>query len=158
MNATVDPKSLTIEFERELAASREAVFDAWTTPDELSQWWDPTGVPLVACEMDVRPGGAFSFVNEGHGPPFAGTYVTVKRPSLLVFEALGSVGTVTLEKSGKGTRMHVSIRCSSKQHLEHFVKLGVAAGTDRTLDNLVSFFSPPKKKVTKDKTRAPREA
>jgi hypothetical protein len=33
--------------------------------------------------------------------------------------------------------MTVSIRCPSADHLEQFVKLGVDAGTDQTLDNLV---------------------
>jgi hypothetical protein len=80
-------------------------------------------------------------VNKGHSPPFTGAYTVVERPTRLVFEALGSVGTVTLERSGSGTRMRVTIRCASKEHLEHFVQLGVAAGTDRTLDNLVRHVS-----------------
>lgn len=139
MQATIDHETFTIAFERELAAPREDVFDAWTRPERVTEWWDPTGTRLVSCEIDLRVGGAFRFVNEGHGPPFAGQYIVVERPARLVFEALGSVGTVTLQAAGTGTRMLVTIRCSSREHLAHFVELGVAAGTDRTLDNLVRF-------------------
>jgi len=140
MQATIDQQTLTIAFERNLTASREAVFDAWTRPEQLAQWWDPDGARLTACEIDLRPGGAFRFVNAGHSPPFVGTYTLIERPARLVFEALGSVGTVTLESASTGTHMRVTIRCASQQHLEQFVQLGVAPNTDRTLDNLVRYL------------------
>jgi uncharacterized protein YndB with AHSA1/START domain len=139
MHATIDRDTFTISFERKLPAPRAEVFDAWTKPEQIAEWWDPTGARLVTCEIDLRPGGAFRFVNDGHGPPFAGTYAVIERPARLVFEAMGSVGTVTLETEGNGTRMSVTIRCASKEHLEHFVKMGVADGTERTLDNLVRY-------------------
>lgn len=141
MQATIDQQNLLISFERTLAATRDEVFDAWTLPDRIRQWWDPSGAPLVACEIDLRVGGAFRFVNDGHSPPFAGVYEVIDRPGRLVFQALGSVGTVLLETAGKDTRMRVTIRCASKEHLEQFVSLGVASGTDRTLDNLVRYVA-----------------
>lgn len=140
MKATIDQETFTIAFERKLPVSRAEVFDAWTKPEQIAEWWDPTGARLVTCEIDLRPGGAFRFVNDGHSPPFSGTYAVIERPSRLVFEAMGSVGTVTLETAGDGTRMSVTIRCASKEQLEHFVTMGVAAGTDGTLDNLVKYF------------------
>lgn len=50
---------------------------------------------------------------------------------------MGAIGTVRLEADASTTRMTVTIRCPSAQHLEQMVKLGVDSGTDRTLDNLV---------------------
>ena len=76
-----------------------------------------------------------------HSPPFAGVYRVIERPSELVFEALGSVGTVRLEAREAATHMTVSIRCGSREHLEQFLKLGVDVGTARTLDNLVNYLS-----------------
>lgn len=139
---TIDQETFTIAFERTLPASRGEVFDAWTKPEQISAWWDPTGARLAACEIDLRPGGAFRFVNDGHSPPFTGTYALIERPSRLVFEAMGSVGTVTLEAVGSVTRMSVTIRCASKEQLEQFVQMGVAPNTDRTLDNLVRYLDP----------------
>lgn len=140
---TIDQRTFTITFERTLPASREAVFDAWTRPEQLAEWWDPTGTRLAECSIDLRPGGAFHFVNAGHSPPFAGKYSTIERPSKLVFDALGSIGTVTLDRVGDATKMRVTIRCASQEHLDQFIKLGVASGTDRTLDNLVAFMRGP---------------
>ena len=137
MNRTIDPETFTITFERRLRASPEDVFDAWTRPEELSEWWDPTGTPLVQCHVELRVGGSFRFENAGHAPPFSGVYRVIERPAKLVFEALGSVGTVVLTAEGDTTLLVVEIRCASAEHLQQFLKMGVHLGTERTLDNLV---------------------
>jgi len=135
---TIDHTTFTITFQRLLSVPREEVFDAWTDPDQIKQWWDPTGAPLADCAVDLRPGGAFCFTNAStHAPPFAGTYKSVERPAELVFDAMGALGTVRLESDAGTTRMTVTIRCASAEHLAQFVKLGVHEGTDKTLDNLV---------------------
>jgi uncharacterized protein YndB with AHSA1/START domain len=135
---TIDHPTFTITFTRKLGATPEDVFDAWTRPEQISQWWDPDGVPLRECAIDLRVGGEFKLVNRGHSPPFAGAYRVIERPSLLVFDAMGAVGTVRLAADDRGTQMTVTIRCAGAEHLEQLVKLGVADGTDRTLDNLVA--------------------
>lgn len=138
----IDHDTLTITFERDFAAAREEVFDAWLDPALLTQWWDPTGAPLAACAVDARPGGAFRFENRGsHGPPFQGVYKLLERPAQIVFDAMGAEGTVRLDARGTGTRMTVSIRSPSAEHLAQFVKLGVDVGTARTLDNLVTLIA-----------------
>jgi uncharacterized protein YndB with AHSA1/START domain len=137
---TVDKATHTIHFERVLNDSLENVFDAWTHADAISAWWDPRGIPLASCTIDLRVGGTFAFVNDGHSPPFTGTYVTIERPSKLVFEALGAVGTVLLEAKGdRETLMRVAIRCASADHLAQFVEMGAAQGTARTFENLAAF-------------------
>jgi uncharacterized protein YndB with AHSA1/START domain len=136
---TIDHPTFTITFKRKLDASPETVFDAWTQPEQISEWWDPDGAPLRDCSIDLRVGGEFKLVNSGHSPPFAGVYRVIDRPSRLVFDAMGAVGTVRLDAADRGgTQMTVTIRCAGPEHLEQFVKLGVADGTDRTLDNLVA--------------------
>ncbi len=134
----VDRDTFTITFRRSFAASPERVFDAWTKAEQLALWWDPTGVPLTRCTIDARVGGSFAFENAGHSPPFTGTYHVVERPSKLVFDALGAVGTVSLETRGARTEMTVTIRCASAEHFAHFLEVGVAVNTDRTLDQLVA--------------------
>jgi uncharacterized protein YndB with AHSA1/START domain len=138
-----DADKLNLTFERILRASREQVFDAWTRPEQVTEWWDPTGAKLASCTIDLRPEGSFTFVNQGHSPPFAGVYRVIERPARLVFDVLGSVGTVVLESEGDLTRMKVTIRCSSTEQLAQFAKFGVRENTDRTLDNLVRRMAGP---------------
>jgi uncharacterized protein YndB with AHSA1/START domain len=136
---SVDRDTFTITFRRSFPAPREQVFDAWTQPEQIKYWWDPSGTPLADCFVDLRPGGAFRFATaSGHAPPFSGVYQVIERPAELVFDALGAIGTVRLELESAATRMTVSIRCTSLEHLEQFLKLGVDVGTERTLDNLVA--------------------
>lgn len=140
---TIDQTTHTIRFERHFAATRDAVFDAWTTPATITSWWDPTGTPLAGCAVDLRVGGAFAFtMASSHAPPFAGVYRVVDRPARLVFDALGAEGTVQLSDEDGGTRMIVLIRCASADHLAQFVARGVQAGTEKTLDNLVAHLAP----------------
>jgi len=46
--------------------SREAVFNAWTTPEQLARWWGPKGFTNTFHECDVRLDGHWRFVM--HGP------------------------------------------------------------------------------------------
>lgn len=139
MNDVVDREQQRISFERIMSASPQDVFDAWTKPEQMTQWWDPTGAPLVSCTIDAKPRGAFRFVTAGHAPPFEGVYEVVERPHRLEFQAMGAKGAVTLKPHARGTLMRVTIQSASAEHFEMFVKLGVDKGTAKTLDNLVAF-------------------
>jgi uncharacterized protein YndB with AHSA1/START domain len=138
---SIDEATHTIRFVRELDAAVARVFAAWTEPEQLARWWDATGEKLAACEIDLRPGGAFRFVTSHHpDKPFTGVYTEILPATLLAFEANGASGKVMLAERAGGTRMTVEIACRSADHLAQFVAMGVAAGTSRTLDNLASHF------------------
>lgn len=138
----VDHSSNTIRFERRLDVSPEEAFRAWTEPTQVVCWWDPSGAPLATCQIDLRVGGTFTFVSRNHPDrPFTGVYREISRPNVLVFEALGSMGRVSLSAVGKGTRMLVEIACTSQEHLKQFIHMGVGVGTSQTLDNLVAYKS-----------------
>jgi uncharacterized protein YndB with AHSA1/START domain len=137
---TIDRETFTIRFERTLDAAPSDVFEAWTRPEEVSAWWDPDGFPLVVCNIDLRVGGSFAFATRQHAEmPFTGVYREIARPERLVFEAMGSTGRVILTEQNEGTHMTVEITCNSLEQLDQFARMGVAEGTSRTLDNLVSY-------------------
>ena len=48
---------------RTIRASPERLFVAWTQPQQLMQWWGPTGVVCVAAEVDLRVGGQYRIGN-----------------------------------------------------------------------------------------------
>lgn len=51
---------------RDVQASRETVFEAWTNPNRLANWWGPKGFTNTFNEFDLRPGGKWKFIM--HGP------------------------------------------------------------------------------------------
>src|SRR3954469_26065610 len=93
-----------LEFVRTYDAPRQLVWDAWTDPDQLTQWWGPQGVttPRESIELDLRPGGriAFDMVDNATGAryPNSGTVVEVDPPARLVWSDDGFA-----DGSGKGT-------------------------------------------------------
>src|SRR3954454_19564435 len=47
---------LVLELERVVAAPPSVVFEAFTTPDQLAQWWGPEGFSVASLEVDPRVG------------------------------------------------------------------------------------------------------
>jgi len=137
----IDYGTHTIRFVRSFDAPAKMVFEAWTQPEQMRCWWDAGGEPLSVCEIDLRPGGRYTFVSPSHPHmPFTGTYLEITPPHLLVFEAMNSTGRVRLENADGRTRMTVEIICGSAEQLEQFMQIGVHKGTAQTLDNLVAFM------------------
>jgi uncharacterized protein YndB with AHSA1/START domain len=137
----VDRDTHTIVLTRVFAAPREQVFEAWTRPEHVICWWDPAGHPLAECEIDLRPGGAFRFVNAHSSGThqFAGIYREIAPPDYLVFEAMGTIGRVILEQIGGRTHLTVRIECGTATRLEQYLQMGIHSGTAKTLDNLVAY-------------------
>src|SRR5579862_7545096 len=42
-------------------APRELVWQVWTDPKHLTNWWGPKGLTMTACKVDLRPGGLFHY-------------------------------------------------------------------------------------------------
>lgn len=83
-----DPSRFDVTIERTFEASRERVWDAWTDPAQVAEWWGPTGFTVPRCELDVRPGGAFRIDMEGPDGtvhPSEGVFEAVDEPEVLVF-------------------------------------------------------------------------
>ena len=93
------PADREIRIEREFAASRERVWQAFTDPKLLAQWWG-RGNKLDIERYELRRGGHWRFVEHGpegaHG--FEGRYAEVTPPERVVqtFEWDGMPGHVAI--------------------------------------------------------------
>ena len=79
---------LSLKITKTIKAPIEKVFDAWLDPAMLSQFVLPgPGMPKPEVENDPREGGRFSIIMQvgDNKIPHSGTYITLKRPELLVF-------------------------------------------------------------------------
>ncbi|HTZ72277.1 MAG TPA: SRPBCC domain-containing protein [Candidatus Aquilonibacter sp.] len=56
--STVNEKERMV-ITRVFDAPRALVWEAWTNPKYVMQWWGPNGFTAPACEMDFRVGGKF---------------------------------------------------------------------------------------------------
>ena len=64
LDLTSDPRAIIGM--REFDAPRVMVFEVWTDPKHLAQWWGPNGFTTTTSAFDMRPGGIWRFVM--HGP------------------------------------------------------------------------------------------
>jgi uncharacterized protein YndB with AHSA1/START domain len=46
---------------RTFAASRDAVWKAWTDANSLKRWWGPKGFEMVRLTVDLKPGGKMHY-------------------------------------------------------------------------------------------------
>jgi uncharacterized protein YndB with AHSA1/START domain len=130
--------------EREVVVTRtfdapaRIVFDAWTKPELLMQWWTPKsfGITFISCEVDVRPGGTYRFVF-GHPDfdqpmAFVGHYLEVDPPTRLVWtneeSEEGSVTTLTLEEKDGKTHLTLSDLYPTKAALDEAMASGGIGG------------------------------
>lgn len=63
MGSTVDK---TLSITRLIHAPRELVFEVWTNPEHMRQWWGPNGFTTTIHKMETKPGGTWEFIM--HGP------------------------------------------------------------------------------------------
>ena len=47
-----------------IRASRVRVFDAWTNPEAVKQWWGPPPYSCPNAEIDLRVGGEYRLANQ----------------------------------------------------------------------------------------------
>jgi uncharacterized protein YndB with AHSA1/START domain len=125
------------------------VFEAFTKPDLLKQWWAPksTGVSLLSCEADVRVGGRYRLVFGHEASPkpmeFFGRYLEVTPYSRLVWtndegEDGGAVTTVTFEEKAGKTLLVMHDLYPSKEALDGSLA-GMEGGMSETLEQLDEF-------------------
>ena len=79
---------------RVLSAPRDLVFQAFSDPRHLAQWWGPNGFTNTFSEFDLRPGGHWRFVM--HGPdgtdyPNHSVFDEVIAPERIVFRHLDAM-------------------------------------------------------------------
>ena len=67
-----------IEQQVTIAASRERVWEALTSAEQIRTWWVPDGI-----SVDLRVGGRFTHAWEGQS--YRATYVEIDEPRKLAF-------------------------------------------------------------------------
>ena len=127
-------------------APRALVFDAMTKPEHIARWWGQLGAgySVPVCEVDLRVGGKWRFVNRHPKGEvaFHGEYREITPPDRLVYTELmepypdGSLVTTTfVEEAGK-TRVTVVASYPSKAIRDMVLASGMERGAAVSYDRL----------------------
>ena len=101
---------------RLIDAPRDLVWQAWTDPKHLANWWGPDGFTTTTHGFDFRSGGVWRFTM--HGPDGRDyenriTYDAIEPPERIVYRHGGGEeaepvqfhNTITFAEEGGGTRI-----------------------------------------------------
>lgn len=138
---------------RLIDAPRELVFDAWTDPQHIGEWFGPDGFTITTHEMDVRPGGVWRFVM--HGPdgvdyPNRIAYTEIARPELIAYDhdddddppAVSFKARVTFaERDGKTELTMYSLFPTAAERARVVEEHGAIEGGNQTLARLDAYLS-----------------
>ena len=155
MNLTVNkdsfqvstPTETEITMTRLFDAPRRLVFEAMSRPEHVKRWWGclGAGYSVPVCEIDLRVGGKWRFVNKHpHGEAaFHGEYLEIDPPGRIVFteifeeypDVVTTVTSLLTEEGGK-TRLTATVRYPSKEVRDMVKSTGMEHGAGISYDRL----------------------
>ncbi|WP_397380993.1 VOC family protein [Prosthecobacter sp.] len=138
-----DPASEIIST-RVFNMSRDRLFDAFSDPKQLAQWWGPKGFTNTFDEFDFRPGGDWKFTMHGpDGKDYANhtRFIEIAPAERIVYEHIAPHFrmTITLGDAGSGTHMIWCMQFETAEICERFKPICVPAN-EENFDRLAAFL------------------
>lgn len=143
-------KSNEIRIIRLYDAPLEAVWDAWTDPEQVKQWWGPRGFTLTTHSKELKPGGIWHYTM--HGPdgvdyPNKTVYHEVEEHAKLVYDHGGyderaplfRVTALFSAVDGQ-TRLEMSFAFATPDVAEQMRQFIKQVGGDSTWDRLAEYL------------------
>jgi uncharacterized protein YndB with AHSA1/START domain len=131
----------TFSTSREIPATAEEVFAAFSHPERLARWWGPAGFTNTFSVCEFRNGGRWSFIM--HGPnggnyPNESVFAEIESPSKLVIEHVSQPRyrlTIVLAPSAAGTVVFWS-QAFEKPEVASRIEHIVVPANEQNLDRL----------------------
>ena len=143
-----------VVIERIFDAPVELVWQAWTTAENIAQWWGPKGFKTTVKKLEFRPGGTWEFImtdTNGTEYPTLGIFKEIvhckkitssdefrEDPSASMNTDFPKVKlfSTLFEDLGDKTKVTLLYDHPSDEDREKHIKLGVTGGWTTSLDKL----------------------
>ena len=148
-----------IVISRVFDAPRELVWQAWTDPQHIMQWWGPKGFNNSSCEMELRVGGTFHLnmcAPDGNTYPCKGIFREIVEPERIVYDSEAdeshpcgaglpprSVVTVTFSEHGDKTTLTLHTRFENEARRDAANQAGFSSSWGECLGRLEDFLTQP---------------
>jgi len=144
-----------IVISRKLNAPVELVWEVWTKPEHIANWWGPDGFTNTIHTMDVVPGGEWNLVM--HGPDGTeyknkSVFKEVIPFKKIVYEHLSSprfVATIDFEEQGDQTfiRWHMLFE-TAEQFIQVVKTFKADEGLKQNVEKLTVYLAGLKTPLT----------
>src|ERR1043166_9428762 len=150
MDFIVDKQTKTVSITKEFAFELSLVWDAYTKPELLDQWWAPKPFASRTKAMDFKVGGRrfYAMVSPDGDERWAVQKYTSITPktNFKFFNAFadkdenlqlpGSDWDLNFSEQDGKTKVTISIYNESLERLERMIEFGFREGTEMQLNNL----------------------
>jgi uncharacterized protein YndB with AHSA1/START domain len=145
-----DPNDVPSELhlKRVFAAPRQLVFDAWTKPEMVAEWWGPKGFVTVVQKWEAKNGGEIMVYMNGYGAshPMGGKFIEVQPPYRFHFTAAAldadgkpmfeNWNSVFFEEVEGGTMVTLDVHVMTQTEVAPQYLKGMTAGWTSSLEKL----------------------
>jgi len=149
MSANEKPNEIRLT--RVYDAPVRAVWDAWTDPEQVAQWWGPRGFTITTHSKDLRPGGHWNYTMhaaDGTDWPNTTSYLEVEQYVKLVYDhgaiettpPLFRVTVLFSERRGK-TKMEMTMTLESAEAVKRTREVIKQHSGNSTWDRLAEFVA-----------------
>lgn len=142
-----DTADREIRISRLLDAPIELVWEVWTNPEHIKNWWGPNGFTNTISKMDLRPGGEWDLIM--HGPDGTdyknrSVFTEIVTYKKIVYEHVSAPkfrATIEFEKQGAKTQLNWHMLFESKEQFIQVVKTFKAdEGLKQNVDKLSEYL------------------
>ena len=136
-----------LQITRIFNAPVELVWEVWTKPEHLAQWWGPNGFTTTIHQMNVKEGEEWLLTmrsSDGQNFPNKSIFKEVILHKKIMFEHFNPnfITTVLFESQGEKTFMQWTMLFESAEMLETIVKAHKAdEGLKQNVEKLVNYLS-----------------
>lgn len=141
---------------RFIKARRSLVWDAWTMPEQLAQWWCPKPITCRVTNFNLHPGGAFDIMMRdpsGQEMPQTGAFLDVVHQERIIFTTaltsnwrpapmpLPITGIITMADEDDGTRYETRVLYIDEEERQKLAQMRFEAGWSQAIDQLDDLVS-----------------
>jgi uncharacterized protein YndB with AHSA1/START domain len=132
---------------KKLNAPIELVWEVWTNPNHIANWWGPNGFTNTIHKMDFQEGGEWHLTM--HGPdgtnyPNKSVFKEIIPLKKIVFEHFNPhfITTIQFESRGQNTLLNWSMVFDTSEMLETVVKAHKAdEGLKQNIEKMEKYLS-----------------
>lgn len=137
-----------ITFSRLLNAPIDLVWEVWTNPEHIKNWWGPNGFTNTISKMDVTPEGEWDLIM--HGPDGTdyknkSVFKEVIKHKKLVYDHISTpkfTSTIQFESIGNQTQLDWVMLFETKEQLIQVVKaFNAAEGLKQNVEKLEAYLT-----------------
>lgn len=141
------PDANTIFLSRTYDAPRTLVWETFTQPEHLKNWFGTGDYSTPVVSVDLRPGGEWRYTMRGpQGDEFEVVFIyrEIVKPERLVYvqplENGEAVGTAIFEEKDGKTTVNLSVRYPTPAERDQQIAMGFAEGVGGGLAKLAEYL------------------